>query len=100
MNARAVAVVAPTAGEPVTGLAEPASGGHTGVRTAGPSGTLADSAPCVRIASPGHGPGLPDVPAARRVPRDAGDAVRPPRDDSSVAVLTPDLRTDVHDRNP
>lgn len=83
MNARAVAVVAPVADEP-------ASGGHAGIRTAGPSGTLADRAPCVRIASPGHGSSVLGMPAAHRVPCDAGSAVRPPRDDSRVAVLTPD----------
>ncbi|MER6346028.1 ATP-binding SpoIIE family protein phosphatase [Streptomyces sp. NPDC001595] len=32
--------------------------------------------------------------------RDAGSAARPLRDDTSVAVLAPTHRTDVHDRNP
>ncbi|QIJ60767.1 SpoIIE family protein phosphatase [Streptomyces sp. JB150] len=51
-------------------------------------------------------PGDPGLPAhdpavvAAVVLRDASSAASPPRDDTSVAVLCPDRRTDAHDRLP
>ncbi|MGV9451589.1 ATP-binding protein [Streptomyces sp. NPDC003635] len=45
---------------------------------------------------PAHDPAV----VAAMILRDAGSAARPQRDDTSVAVLAPNHRTDVHDRNP
>ncbi|MFF9090600.1 hypothetical protein ACF1BE_30270 [Streptomyces sp. NPDC014991] len=89
-DAHAVAVAAPVATEPAPRLVEPASGDRIAVRATGPSGTRVESTPCARSASLAYGPGVRDAPAALRVPWEAGSAARPPRDDSSVAVLTPD----------
>ncbi|AYN37827.1 hypothetical protein D9753_01325 [Streptomyces dangxiongensis] len=86
-DARSRAAAVPVATGPASGLVEHASGGHLVIRTAGRSGILAENAPCVGIAPPDRGM---DAPVALRVPRDAGSAVHPYDDASSVAVLTPD----------